>query len=283
MTYKTNQNFTPWLIIGVGSTNAYFTLRETYLHAIPGPNGNAVVNGVYQGSYDVRSRYLVNLSQDSDEAFAKATEYSEKLGYELRTKKETLLEELREIQRLTAEEKSQKEREQTELHAKWEEEYAIRRLEIEKELRNKLISGKFVSGPYCDKEFNQASRGYITWLVSNIDEFAEDSLIKLTAELVKERCSDLVLPKPKNDVYSGVVGKRQTFKATVLRCIPFDGYYGRTYFTTLVDKETGACLLSKSGSFSANEGEELEFKATVKEHGDYKGQSQTVIQRITIN
>ena len=284
MTYQANQNFMPWLFIGVGATNAYFTLRETYLHAVPGlgHQGNAVINGVYQGSYVVRSYHLVNLSQNADEAFAKASEYAEKLGYELRTKKETLLEEMREIQRLTSEEKIKKEKEQAELDAKWKAEYTERRLKIEQELRNKIISGKYVNGPFRDMEFAQATRGYITWLVNSIDEFAEDSLIKLTAELVKERCGDMVLPKPKANIYSGVIGKRQLFKAIVLRCIPFEGFYGRTYFTTMVDKETGACLMSKSGSFSANEGEELEFKATVKEHGDYKGQSQTVIQRISI-
>ena len=47
-------------------------------------------------------------------------------------------------------------------------------------------------------------------------------------------------------------------------------------------RETGALLLSKSGSFAANEGEELVFKATVKEHGEYRGNAQTVIQRIAI-
>lgn len=280
MTYAANQNFTPWLFIGIGETHAYFTLRETYLHAIPGdgPRGNAVINGVYQGSYEVRSRHIVNLSQDADEAFSKASEIAEKMGYELRAKADTLAEEMRDIQKASAEERARREQVVREQEAKWEAERAAR----DQEMRNTLMKGEYVFGPYRGKEFKEASRGYITWLANNVSEFAEDSLLKLTAELVLERCADLVLPKPKENVYVGTIGKRQVFKATVLRCIPFDGFYGRTYFTTMVDKETGARLLSKSGSFSANEGEDLEFKATVKEHGDYKGMSQTIIQRISV-
>jgi len=281
MTYQTTQNFTPWLFIGIGATNAYFTLRQTYLHAIPGvgPQGNAVINGVYQGSYEVRSFHHFNLSQDSGEAIKKASEFAKQSGYELRSNQETIDSEMREIHKATAEEIVAREKAAKEREALWIEERAAR----DQELRNILINdGKYVFGPYHDKEFNLASRGYITWLVNNIDSFDDNSIIKLTATLVKERCSNLVLPKPLEDVHVGTIGKRQTFKATVLRCISFDGYYGRTYFTTMVDKESGACLLSKSGSFSANEGEELEFKATVKEHGDYKGQFQTVIQRIAV-
>ena len=57
---------------------AFYTLRETYLHRtyVPGdgPGGNAVVNGVYQGTVleEVRSFHHFNLSTDADEAFAKA-------------------------------------------------------------------------------------------------------------------------------------------------------------------------------------------------------------------
>lgn len=281
MTYSTNKNFTPWLFIGIGATQAYFTLRETYLHAIPGdgPQGNASINGVYQGSFEVRSRHIVNLSQDVEEAFKKASDAANSLGYELKADINSLTNEMREIKRATAAERQAREQAEREQEIRWEQE----RLEREQAQRNMLITeGKYVFGPYRDMEFKQASRGYVTWLVDNISAFEDNSIIKLTAELVKERCAGMILPKPKANIYAGSIGKRQLFKATVLRCIPYDGYYGRTYFTIMVDKDTGACLMSKSGSFSANEGEELEFKATVKEHGDYKGQSQTVVQRISL-
>ena len=280
MSYDKSANFTPSLFIGIGATSAFFTLRETYLHAIPGPGmqGNAVINGVYQGSYVVRSRHIVNLSQDAGAAYSKAKEIANTMGYELRANPNTMQEEMRDILRTNAETRERKEREEREREAIWEAE----RKSQEDKLRAQLEEGIFVSGPYRGKKFEEASRGYITWLVDTFPEFEDGSLIKLTAQLVKERCSALILPKPKKDLLVGEVGKRQVFEVTVLRCIPFEGFYGRIYFTTMVDKESGACILSKSGSFAANEGEELKFKATVKEHSDYKGQAQTVVQRISV-
>ena len=50
----------------------------------------------------------------------------------------------------------------------------------------------------------------------------------------------------------------------------------------MIDRATGACLVSKSGAFYAEEGEELKIKATVKEHAEYLGQAQTVVQRIAV-
>jgi hypothetical protein len=58
-------SFVPRLFIGIGLTNAYFTLRETYLHTsyVPGEGqwGN-FVNGVYQGQVitEVRSHHHFN-------------------------------------------------------------------------------------------------------------------------------------------------------------------------------------------------------------------------------
>lgn len=44
--------------------------------------------------------------------------------------------------------------------------------------------------------------------------------------------------------------------------------------------EKGAWLSMKA--FSHYDGEELKIKATVKEHAEYRGQAQTVIQRIAV-
>lgn len=44
----------------------------------------------------------------------------------------------------------------------------------------------------------------------------------------------------------------------------------------------GAAIVSKSASFWAEEGEEFVLKGTVKEHGEYKGEAQTIVQRVTI-
>jgi hypothetical protein len=42
-----------------------------------------------------------------------------------------------------------------------------------------------------------------------------------------------------------------------------------------------ACLLAK-GKFNAQVGEKLKIKATVKRHDEYKGQPQTVVNRVKV-
>ena len=279
-------NFVPTLYIGVGATQAFFTLRETYLHAVPGPGpmGNAVVNGVYQGSFEVRSYHLRNLSQDADEAFEKATEASHASGMVLTTTRERLQEEMREIQRGDREEHERRAR------LKWEEDarWAAERAAQEQRKREMVLSGLFAFGPYAEKPFESAPRGYLTWLARTLPSFEDGSLIQLTAQEVIRRCADLLLPEPKPDLYVGTPKERRTFSVTVLRCIDFvrESFAGygmeRVFIVTMVDKATGACLVSKSPAFRAAEGDQLTIKATVKEHSEYRGQAQTIVQRIIV-
>lgn len=278
--------FSPQLFIGIGETHAFFTLRETYLHAVPGDGemGNAVVNGVYQGSFEVRSYHLRNLSQDADEAFEKATEASHASGMKLTTTRERLQEEMRDIQRAGREEMERRAREQKEREDRW----AAERAEEEQRKRDLILSGQFAFGPYAEKPFHEAPRGYLTWLARTLPNFEEGSLIQLTAQEVSRVCADRLLPEPKPDLYLGTPKERRTFSVTVLRCFDFmrpsfAGYGSeRVFIVTMVDKATGACLVSKSTAFSADEGEELTLKATVKDHSEYRGQAQTLIQRIVV-
>lgn len=88
-----------------------------------------------------------------------------------------------------------------------------------------------------------------------------------------------------NSKHVGVVGKRDTFKVTVERRASytrpaFNGFGNETVWIITMRDEAGNALVSKSSSFSAEKGEQLTIKATVKEHGDYKGEKQTVVQRV---
>ena len=270
-------NFTPQLFIGIGETHAFFTLRETYLHHVPGFPGEP-------GHLEVRSHHLRNLSQDPDEAFEKATEASHASGMKLTTTRERLETEMREIQRASREEQERRAR------LKWEEDarWAAERAAQEQQKREMVLSGRFAFGPYAEKPFHEAPRGYLTWLARTLPSFEEGSLIQLTAQEVSRRCADLLLPEPKPDLYLGTPKERRTFSVTVLRCFDFvrpsfSGYGSeRVFIVTMVDKATGACLVSKSPAFSAKEGEELTLKATVKEHSQFRGQAQTIIQRIVV-
>lgn len=287
MSFVTDQTaYTPVLFIDVGEHGHFFTLRETYLHPVPGPGpmGNAVVNGVYQGSWEVRSFHHFNLSQDPDEAFEKAQKASANMGLKLSTSRESLMDELAAVRRATAEELDRRERERLERVAQWEKE---REAEDEAK-REKVRGGKFAIGPFADKEFKEASRGYITWLIDTLPDFEDGSLMKLTAEEVARRVPEMALPKAAPGVYVGEPKKRMEFEVTVVRRYTFvreswSGYGSEAVnIITMIDKATGAALVSKSAAFFAEEGEELKIKATVKEHAEYRDQAQTVIQRIKV-
>jgi hypothetical protein len=90
-----------------------------------------------------------------------------------------------------------------------------------------------------------------------------------------------------NSKHTGVVGKRQTFTATVVRvrsyARPRYASYGdeTVWIISMTDTE-GNTIVSKSASFHAAKGETLTFKATVKAHDEYQGERQTVVQRIAV-
>lgn len=123
--YANGRQFVPHLFIGVGLTGAYFTLRMTNLRYIPGegPMGNAIVNGVYQGTVEVGSEHLFNLSQDADEAFEKA-QAAQEMALRLSSTRESLDQEMREIQRATAEQMAERAARDAERVARLKEFYA---------------------------------------------------------------------------------------------------------------------------------------------------------------
>lgn len=276
-------SFTPYLFIGIGEFNHFFTLRETELVAVPGPGpmGNATVNGVYQGTFEVRSFHHFNLSQDPGEAFEKAKQAAERMGLELRSSRDNLRQEMDEIRRATAEQLERRAAEARERDARW----AAEREAKEEQRRELIRSGVFAIGPYANKPFAEAPRGYISWLIDTTAEFEAGSLMRLTAEEVGKQAGHLAFPKPDPTLTVGEPKQRMTFDVTVTRVRWYDREsfsYGleRIYIATMIDKATGACLLSKSAAFRPEEGAELRIKGTVKEHSDYKGQAQTVLQRI---
>ena len=88
-----------------------------------------------------------------------------------------------------------------------------------------------------------------------------------------------------NSRHTGTIGKRQEFTVTVERVYRMDvpsfrGYgYDVLYIITMRD-DAGNAIVSKSTSFYADKGETFKMKATVKDHGSYDGEQQTIVQRI---
>ena len=277
-------NFIPSLYIGIGETGALFTLRETYEHIQYGRG--EVRNGVFTGSVEVsvRSFHHFNLSQDPDEAIAKAQGYSEQMGVRLSTTREQLVSEMREIKRATAEQMNERRIKEEQRQAEWD----AQREAWNKERDEKIASGIFTFGPFAGKKFEEAPRGYLTWLMDKVNEFEADSVIHKTAVAILRLVPHLALPKPDKTAIVGQPKQRLAFDVTVVGSRHFVregfGYGGPEvcYVTTMIDKATNACLVVFSGAFSPEEGDELKIKATVKSHDEYKGQAQTIVQRVTI-
>lgn len=271
--------FTPYLFIGIGSTSAYFTLREAYLHEF-----QVHLDGAQSRlESEVRSAHLFNLSQDASEAFRKAEEFAEEMGMELRTTLDQIQIQMREIKRATAEQIVERAR----IEKQREDEWAAARAADLAEKLSLVKDGKFPIGPYRGLTFEEADRGYLDWLMRTLPDFEEESLMRAIAEAVNATCSHLRFPIPDPVMVVGAAKKRMLFDVTVTRCSYFDrpswnGYgYERVFVTTMVTSE-GACLVCFSPSFYPDLGDELKIKATVKEHSEYEGQAQTVVQRVAI-
>lgn len=76
----------------------------------------------------------------------------------------------------------------------------------------------------------------------------------------------------------GTVGGKVTVDVTVLRVVACDTAYGTTFFHVLRD-DSGNSLVWRSSGHSCAEGERYALTGTVKEHGEYKDEPQTVLTR----
>ena len=84
-----------------------------------------------------------------------------------------------------------------------------------------------------------------------------------------------------NSQHLGTVGKRDVFNVEVDRVAYFESAFGIVWIVTMRD-EAGNAIVSKSTSFRAERGQRLTIKATIKDHGDFRGEKQTVVQRIKV-
>lgn len=254
-----------YLFIGIGATAAYFTLREAY------PHGDSI-----------RSFHHCNLSQDFAEAKEKAKAYAEQIGLPLKVDRD-MEQEMRIIQRESAE-KIAARRAAIELR---EAEWAKEREAIHQNRLSLIASGVIPTGRYSGLPFAEVPRGYLNWVMDMAENFEEGSILRALADELIKNHSHLALPKPDPVATIGKEKQRLQLEVTVskVRWFDRDGYTGRperVYITTMIEKETKACLVAKTTSWRGKEGEELSIKATVKGFGEYKGQVQTIVQRVAV-
>lgn len=252
--------FEPSLFIGIGATGAYFTLRETVLYYPPG--GGSVVSSIHWR----------NLSQDANEAIEKAKELASKHGLKLVYSKERMETEMREILHATADEIAERERKAQE---QLDREQAQRDA-WELQCRTMIAEGKFPLGKYFNRPFTDATVSYLNWMMDTAEE--KEGIARELSDAIIASCGHLRFPVPDLDKTVGMIGKREEFDVTAIRAFTIDSAYGHTNVVTLVTDD-GACIQS-FGKFAITPGERIRIKATVKEYKRYKGQMQTVVNRI---
>lgn len=79
----------------------------------------------------------------------------------------------------------------------------------------------------------------------------------------------------------GTVGGKVSLTVTVLRVVAASSQYGTTFFHVMRD-DNGNSLVWRSSGHSYAEGERYALTGTVKEHGEYKGEPQTVLTRCKV-
>lgn len=280
------KDFKAGLFIGIGEKSCYYTLRQTDLCFVAnnGTLGGAVVNGDYQGAVKVSSFHLQNLSTDIDEAFEKATQLAKEYGLPLKTKKDELRQQMVDIRRATEEEinargaELNRQREKRELEEK----------ERFKEMCEIVDAGVVPCGKFRGVNFSDLPTGYIRWLIVSKHNFEAGTIMRYISDKASMLRPDLIdLPTPDKNLHICFEGTRKEFNVVVISAFSFpsEDYYGNPIYihvTNMYDKETSANLTVMSSSFSADVGDELTIKGTVKKHGTYKGQAQTFLNRVSV-
>lgn len=130
----------------------------------------------------------------------------------------------------------------------------------------------------------------------------EKIILRDEAEVEAERKSeaeakaayDAVVAGFKAGNYVGQPKKRMDFTLTVTNIRQFEGYYGMTNLYEMAD-EDGNCIVWFTGSIIecydeesdewlvAEVGDKVSMRATVKEHKEYRGIKQTVVNRPKVN
>ena len=105
-------------------------------------------------------------------------------------------------------------------------------------------------------------------LVENLKDDAEQALKAERGEHVSE--------------YIGIIGERRDFVCKMVGHFTYEShysYYGETNHIYKFEDENGDIIVWNTSSWLEDDKPEYRFKATVKEHSEYKGEKQTVIAR----
>lgn len=260
-------NFIPHVFIGIGRDGHFFTLRQTYQRVIG-----------YQGHIQrVVSEHVKNLSQDADEAFKAAQEYASERGMILKTKREELPDNLEEIFRRTREQREAARREAEQDREDRRKAYEEAKLARRKETEGKILSGIIPFGQHAGKNMSDV-RDYVKWIYDRRDEFEQGSVLEFFCIVVERDFADLLKSEYVDAYLDYPTGKRVEIKGVVKRVFSFQSDFGVVRYVTIL-ADNGCQVLAK-GKWYTEEGKRVRIMGTIKEKSEYKGQKQTVINRV---
>jgi hypothetical protein len=143
-----------------------------------------------------------------------------------------------------------------------------------------LENGIYPFGKYNGERID-SQPGYANWMVEKKATFEKGSLLEYAVGVIERKYAHL-LAKAESVYAPGHRPEKEKtriqIKGTVIRSMSFSSDYGITYWIFIKD-ETGLCVVAKGGWW-ADEGTEVDVVATIKTKETYKGQDQTVVNRV---
>ena len=234
----------PTYYIGTGQKNGFYTLRQQYTVSV----NTAIGPQVFE--YD---QFLRTLSTDATKAVTKA----EAMGYKVSTPKFSL----DEIKRRAAD------------LVKAEQEERIR---IEEERASKakinheklVDAGKWPIGRHTGYDFSVADPKYIMYFGDCADSDYLSSALKSSFPHLFPKTHDKYYGEPKSKYEEAV---------TCIASFGFDTVYGYTNVIKMATESGHVLTYMGSGSFRAEQGEQMNITFKVKEHSEYNGENQTKV------
>lgn len=273
--------------ISSGELNRMYTLRVSYTEIV----------GSGEHSYAViRDHYCCNLSTDKVKAYEKAKERVANKTYGSCTLvDQDKVPTLEDIYRRNEAEMEEARRLAAETSKRDAEAFEERCYQSSVDKINKIAAGIWPFGKYLEVSFgqelgkNEPDYGYIRFFL-NIQPDDEDntdkhhmSVLTSLQNALRQRFSWILeLPVP-NDALYGEIKSRETFQLTLIDTFEFFSSFGWQQIRVIIQKfvkDTGECIIYKGSSpVSCKLGETVKVIGTIKEHSEYRGQNQTIIQR----
>ena len=129
---------------------------------------------------------------------------------------------------------------------------------------------------------------FLANMVWTADRFATWSDAQAAAVAKFKASREATAAKRAASKHVGTVGTRFEGAVTVERVYSFErpvfnaAWLKETVFNTTLRTEDGCALVVKFSHFHQEVGAQIVIRATIKEHSEYKGEAQTIIQRVIV-